>query len=738
MQSKRSSHLILCLLALVLCFQNCAFAGKQPILVTTLAEYNQAVKTLQPGDTLMLANGVWQDAELVFKGEGTAEKHIVLIAETPGQVFLEGKSNLRIGGSHLIVKGLVFRNGWTPSSEVISFSIDSKTLAFNSRVTECVIDNYNNPDRNSQDSWVMMFGKNNRFDHNHIEGKRNTGVTMAVRLNSESSQDNHHRIDHNYFGPRPVLGSNGGETLRVGTSTYSLTDSNTLIENNYFEKCNGETEIISIKSGGNIIRGNVFLESKGSLTLRHGNGNTVERNIFLGNGKSETGGIRIINADHIIRDNYMQDLRGKEFRAGITVMNGVPNSTINRYHQVKNAQILNNSLINISKIELAVGSDTERSAVPEGNLFANNLVTSEGGVDAFQAYDKIDGIAFKDNVSNFKSTVVPSGFSQQEIKLEKAENGLYYPVDKTIKAGAPRDLKVLDITETGASWYPKTHREITFDTGKTLPVTPGLNTISDALKLAKAGDILQLAPGKYEQTKVLDIEVPVSIRSAQKSQISFVGTHLFEIYDGGSLSLDGIQVDGSKAADAAGNAIIKVNRAGTLHNYKLKVANSSFSDLTVNHSFNFLEASPGSFADTIQIDNSEFSKLTGSVLLLHKETDDLGKYNAEYVILEQNSFEEIGGMVADIYRGGTDESTFGPYFIAEKNQVRDAGKGSRNKEGASFSVTGAQWLVFEDNTLYSSAPVKVVDLVGTPYVHFSQNQLQDTSAIIHTKYQAKK
>ena len=93
-------------------------------------------------------------------------------------------------------------------------------------------------------------------------------------------QDNSHRIDHNYFGSRPELGENGGETIRVGTSTYSRTSSKTLIENNIFRGCNGESEIISNKSGDNIYRNNLFIESEGTLTLRHGNNALVENNVF--------------------------------------------------------------------------------------------------------------------------------------------------------------------------------------------------------------------------------------------------------------------------------------------------------------------------------------------------------------------------------------------------------------------------------------------------------------------------
>ncbi len=157
-------------------------------------------------------------------------------------LFLCGQSNLRLAGEYLVVSGLVFKDGYTPTREVIAFRRNKEHMANHSRVTEVVIDRFNNPERTESDYWVSMYGRHNRFDHNHLEGKNNNGVTMAVRLNNEESQQNHHRIDHNYFGPRPILGSNGGETLRIGTSHYSLTDSYTVVEGNYFDRCNGEVD----------------------------------------------------------------------------------------------------------------------------------------------------------------------------------------------------------------------------------------------------------------------------------------------------------------------------------------------------------------------------------------------------------------------------------------------------------------------------------------------------------------
>ena len=163
---------------------------------------------------------------------------------------------------------------------------------------------------------MRSMGRTIRFDHSHFEGKQNAGAMFVVVRLPGWPLDNRVRIDHNYFGPRPVLGSNTGETMRIGTSEESLSASHSVIENNLFERTDGEVEIISIKSGGNAIRGNLFLQAQGAVVLRHGNGNTVEANIFKGMGAANAGGIRVINRDQIVRNNYLEGLAGRNFRGG--------------------------------------------------------------------------------------------------------------------------------------------------------------------------------------------------------------------------------------------------------------------------------------------------------------------------------------------------------------------------------------------------------------------------------------
>ena len=120
--------------------------------VESPTQFTDAVTAAIPGDQIVLANGNWVDFDALLEAEGTAEAPVQLIAETPGKVILSGQSSLRLAGNYLLVSGLVFKNGYTPRSEVISFRKDTESTANNSRVTSTVIEGYSNPDRTQRDS----------------------------------------------------------------------------------------------------------------------------------------------------------------------------------------------------------------------------------------------------------------------------------------------------------------------------------------------------------------------------------------------------------------------------------------------------------------------------------------------------------------------------------------------------------------------------------------------------------
>ncbi len=711
-------------------------------LVSTVEEFDKAVSALQPGDTLVLANGTWTDAELVFKAIGQPDNPIELKAEQAGKVIIKGQSNLSISGSHLIVSGLVFKEGFTPTSEVISFRTSKNDLANHVRVHNTVIDGFSNPERYSADTWVAIYGKNNTFDHNSLLNKGNRGVTLAVKMTTKASQENGHVIEYNYFGPRQTLGSNGGETLRIGTSHYSRDYSNTVVQHNYFDRTSGELEIISSKSCGNIIKGNVFFESQGTLTMRHGHNTLVENNYFLGNGKPNTGGIRIINEYQTVKNNYLYGLTGHRFRGALVIMNGVPNSPINRYNQVVDSHMLNNIVVDSDHIQLCAGSDAERSATPVGSSMHNNIIMSKTNLNPFTVYDDVSGISFQGNIVNDEITVpINGGFEKVPYSVSENRHGLRVPAQHLIDGISFGEVKLpVAKQDTGASYYPKPGPGKKAPSNNTIAVTPGTDTIVAALKNSGPGDTLLLENGKeYLLKKFAVVNHPITIKakSGGKAIIRSEKSTFFTIENGGALVLENIWMDGSESPDTAGNNVISTSRYSMNQNYSLAVRNCKVTDLDVNHSFDFLKVYRSTFADSIEIRDTEMSNVSGTILSLAEETDDLGMYNVENLDIINSKFTDIQGPIAHVYRGGTDESTFGPIVRVHGNEFKNAGHGKRNKTGASFKFHGVQNLNISDSTWLNSSPLALHLSNGEPITIIEDVVMDGTANIVANNDQYK-
>jgi len=101
--------------------------------------------------------------------------------------------------------------------------------------------------------------------------------------------------------------------------------------------------------------------------------------------------------------------------------------------------------------------------------------------------------------------------------------------------------------------------------------------------------------------------------------------------------------------------------------------------------------------------------LGGSALSLATETDDKGTYNAERVVLRNCLFRNVEGAALDLYRGGKDESTFGPFLAVDHCTFDHVGNGS----SAALKLTGVQWSDIKNclfvNSAASSAAISYAD-----------------------------
>lgn len=636
------------------------------------------LREAKPGDHIVIEDGVYNDLTLKWLGRGSEKKPLRIEAATPGGVIFTGTSTLRLAGEWVEVSGLCFRDGHAPSGSVIEFR-NGREVANHCRLTECVVDGYNPVRRDMAYSYILLYGRHNRVDHCTLTGKLNLGVTLIVMLNEERSQQNFHRIDHNWFGPRPVYGSNGAETIRVGTSQQAYSSSNTLIEENLFDRCNGEVEVVSIKSSDNTIRRNVFFESEGVLALRHGDRNTVEENLFVGHGKRNTGGIRVINAGHKVRRNTLVGIAGERFFSALALMDAVPNSLPNRYCQVEDVELTDNTFIDCSNIEFGTGKDLERTLAPERVLFARNTIVNAKADAPFIAVDRTDGFTFRDNRVALARPCAIEGFENVQPQLP------VLPTETEMRAGK------------GASWYrpeaqeqPRSERVYTVHAGEDLPAV---------VEQAEAGSVVELADagGDYAIQRAMVVRVPLTIRGVKGGErpvVRFNGTrgdNMVTIADGGELRIEGIAFSGRlEDGKALAKAGISTAR-DMIRPYNLWVDNCAFYDFGEGGFF-AVKGTQATFAGRVEIRNSIFRDLSGDAINYAAERDDKGRYNADDMVIENCSFYRILGLPINIYRGGSDESTAGPYVTIRRCNFEDC----CNKErGSVMRLVGPQVLDIE-------------------------------------------
>ena len=587
-----------------------------------ISEIASALGKAHPGDTLRIAGGTYKDVTLVWKAAATPEKPVVVMAAEPGKVRISGKSSLHISGSGLEVNGLLFEKCHTGKGTIVEFR-NGDDLASGCRLTQCVINDCNPVRRDISYSYVHVYGRGNRVDHCSFTGKLNLGVTLIVMLNYPDCDENYHSIDHNYFGPRPVYGSNGAETIRIGTSQQCMQNSRTQLCDNLFDRCNGEVEVVSVKSSGNTIARNVFYECQGVLALRHGDRNNAEGNLFIGHGIRNTGGIRIVGEDQVVRSNTMLGLAGERFFSALALMYGVPNSLPNRYMQVKNTIIEDNVFEACRSIDFTTGKDFERTLPPVGTVWERNRV------DAVQ------------------TTPEPSYASLAEGR--------------------------------GASWF-----------------TPAAESTEEVEEIVLKDSLCVLEEG-------LLITRPTIIRAAEGTSPEVIfagrkGQSMITICDGGSLTVRGIRFSGRLTPGRSlADAIISTAKDMTTP-YTLTVEDCSFEDCGES-GFNPIRGMKGTFADSVVIRRCNFAALSGDAINFAGETEDKGRYNADDMIIENCRFERILGIPINIYRGGSDESTAGPYVSISGCEFTDCCNKAR---GSVIRITGAQVLSITGCSFVSS------------------------------------
>ncbi|WEA01136.1 polysaccharide lyase 6 family protein [Mucilaginibacter sp. SJ] len=281
--------LVVVLVALLLLSSKTLLAGT--VMVSSIADLQKAINQARPGDVILLVNGVYATTEdIIINEKGLPGKNITIAAQHPGAAEITGKGGFSLVGpaAYIVIRGFKF----THAASRAKTGAGTSFCRFTQNIFETPGDGED----------LTIAGSDHEVDHNTFQNKNAMGRFIAIRGQDKQIAERLH-IHHNYFNNQASQGGkNGAEALQFGLSGFSLSSSNSIVEYNLFEKCEGENELISVKASAVTLRYNTIRDCPAQFTLRHGNKSLVYGNYFF-----DTPGLRIFGDDHLIYSNYFEN-----------------------------------------------------------------------------------------------------------------------------------------------------------------------------------------------------------------------------------------------------------------------------------------------------------------------------------------------------------------------------------------------------------------------------------------------
>jgi hypothetical protein len=337
---------------------------KQTKMVSDSGGLGSALGQAAGGDCIVAADGSY--GALTISAKGTAEAPIVIKAANQGKAVFTGAVQLT-GAAWVIIHGFDYTGGGV-----------KLTNANQNRITRGRF-------KMTSGTFVDLRGTStgNRIDHNDMGGLSGGGEGHFVTPTEMSEKT---RIDHNHFHDNAASGGNGRESIRLGCcgAMYDAHETGNVVEYNLFVNCDGESEMIGMKSSANIVRYNTIRASQGAISFRAGKKNAAIGNYILGEGKAGTNGIRMLDEDHVVYNNYVE-VQGVPLRMQHGDVPGFP--------PIKRAKVVFNTfVVRGGAVELG---GTGHSVAPMDSLFANNLITGTGTLIT----EKPSGITLMGNIA---------------------------------------------------------------------------------------------------------------------------------------------------------------------------------------------------------------------------------------------------------------------------------------------------------------------------------------------------
>lgn len=266
-----------------------------------IGAFNAALKKASAGDTVFISAGTFKNWEATINVSGAENNPVVISgsnkAPTVFSDTITGNPFFRIKGQHIELTNIEFSNTSFRRPIVV---LDSCS---NSGISNCTFKNNTAIKQFNHMVSVSGNGSKNQIVNCTFDNIAN-GQLVSVRIGDEYPTKT--LIAHNTFLDIPVNKyGNGAESVQVGQDAvnFGTTKSEVIVENNKFIRCNGEAEVISNKSSGNIYRNNQFVDCEGAIVMRGGHeceiaGNTLQGGLI---------GIRLSGTRHHVYNNEINN-----------------------------------------------------------------------------------------------------------------------------------------------------------------------------------------------------------------------------------------------------------------------------------------------------------------------------------------------------------------------------------------------------------------------------------------------
>ncbi|PSU33637.1 polysaccharide lyase 6 family protein [Photobacterium lutimaris] len=445
----------------------------------------QQLENAKSGEVITIAPGRYANLGVV----NLTADDITVKAEQAGTVLLTGLVQLVAKGDDITLDSLVFTEGG-PAERFGGVRLEGMRNTLQNSTFYYFNDDYTyEPDERRSEYprflWVSLWGKDSKVVNNRFEGKHKRGTLIGIQKNIDDKADNHliegnifysqKKNRYNELAIKEAVRYNGNswEAIRIGDSKSSQWPSRTQFVNNLLVDSDGERELISIKSGENRIAGNTIFESAAMISLRHGKANTVENNVIIGNNKQDTGGIRIYDENHVVRNNYLVGLRGSggqiagnaDVRGGVVINTGIID--------VKNNEQLDQAV---------KGKELNKQWTPKNVIVENNTMVDVefGMVHGNQGH----------RVSLFDNSQVETVFTGDKIQFSQ---NVVYNLDETLQAlRADLATPLTEPMYSGETYFGQVH---------------GIDGVPEGVSqqkpnYTKVGDFYQFAEGGADVSKL--------------------------------------------------------------------------------------------------------------------------------------------------------------------------------------------------------------------------------------------